>query len=141
MMVWGDAISLGQHHYQLTSHRFPSPVLALCSTLEEGNLGKVRRRRSAISNRVVAQGGAPGAAGPPTGFRGDAWLPGRQPQAAATGGPGLSAAFVSEGALYQPLSPQEQSMLMKQCSGFAALPKLAEMTGNLSMTERNRDWK
>ena len=53
MMAWGDAISLGQHHYQHSSHRFPGPVLALCSTLGEGNLGRVRRRRSAISTRVL----------------------------------------------------------------------------------------
>ena len=48
--------------------------------------------------------------------------------------------FGSEGDLHLPLTPQEQNLLMRQCSP-GALPKLADMTGNISKSERIRAWK
>ena len=46
-----------------------------------------------------------------------------------------------KGNLHLALDPSEQTLLMKQCSSFAAIPRLGDTEGHLSKSDKIREWK
>ena len=45
-----------------------------------------------------------------------------------------------KGNLHLELTPSEQTLLMKQSTSFAALPRLGDCEGHLSKSDRIREW-